>query len=43
MPRLKAIAISTGLANEMWLRCPEFEVEIAESENFQLNYLPTSF
>jgi hypothetical protein len=37
MPRLKAIAITTGLADELRLRCPEFEVKIAEDEKFHVD------
>jgi hypothetical protein len=32
---MKAITITAELADKMRLRCPEFEVKIAEDESFQ--------
>jgi hypothetical protein len=36
MPCVKTIAITTGLADEMRLRRPEFEVKITEDEKFHV-------
>jgi hypothetical protein len=38
MPRVKTITITAGFANEMRLWRPEFEMEVAEDENFQLKF-----